>query len=173
MDLKSKSTLMLERKKDSKFFKVNAFSEAKNITKILKGSFKYVTDSVASYPSGFCAEKNNLMYKIFQRKIQKLHESGFVHYHYRSIEIKTARKEIFIPHNIEREEVEPLKIIELKAGFFIWLIAVLCCILLFITENFIFVLAKKMIYLKKLKMTKKQKINKPKNVKRIFVKSKM
>lgn len=149
--------------KGSKYFRSNYF----------EGIVKLTNDKFSSYTIGIEFYTNDIFYRVFQKKIQRLQESGILKHWYDNHtffqNLINSRIGAFIPYNPERGEVGPLKFIELKAGFVIWLVAVFGSILVFIAEHVYYFISKKLTKSRRIhKKTTKIRIIKIKKIRRNY-----
>lgn len=147
-------------KSKSLIFQSNAFDDY----------YKFAKDDLFAIKKGISFQPNFTYYKLFGDEIQKLIESGIAKSH----EIKYLnRKQFRGRYKIVPKEIE-LKVLsmeDLKAGFIIWLVAVLISIIVFIFEKIFFQITYKKDYFdtfpeiqKNRRAKEKQKSKKIKNL---------
>lgn len=93
--------------------------------------YKITEDSFTMVHSGFSVAKNNIFYRILQKNIQKLYESGITQYYMNHSSDYTKS---FEKYTGEREDWAPLSMENLRAGFVIWFVTVIMSIIVFIYE---------------------------------------
>lgn len=109
-----------------RFYKVETFDDP---VKLLK-------DNAGSFFMGFRMYSNNLYFRMFAKEFQKLFEAGITEMidQQTMADITRNLKDYFEIHVETRDEVTPLTLTDLHAGFIIWLSVVLVTIFVFICE---------------------------------------
>lgn len=119
-------------------------------------SFKFTEDNFYVYKLGIAFENNFIHFKLFRDIIQKLHEMGIT----KSQEKKVYNdKQYKTKFDIVEKEIETriLTFDDLRAGFVIWLVAVLASIIVFIFEIVFFKISKKRENAPKIEKSKTKK----------------
>lgn len=114
----------------------NTLSHKKFQRKGFENPCKFAEDDVNKFKLGFVTQPNHILFKLFKDEFQKLFESGITQSIKASLK-KQLEKEFLEEFQVftgERDEVAPLTLFDLKAGFVIWLVAVAVCVLVFIGE---------------------------------------
>lgn len=119
---------------------------------------KYTKDDFTTWSIGIEFKRHFIHFKLFRVHIQKLFESGITKSQENKI-FNDVHKEVKKKNKIVEKVVETrvLTFDDLKAGFVIWLVAVLASIIVFIFEKIVYKLTNKQLCCTAMKKSKKKK----------------
>lgn len=164
-----KNALLMPRRKDKRYsHEDQEFLLLRNEKDYYNDPVKFSKDSLESLTSGVIMTKSCFMFKSFRETFRKLFEFGIIdieQFNYYLCE--TGSKETVYSEHIKEEKKVVLTWKHLHAGFYVWLCALVFCIIVFICEICMFKCKEmhqsfKVIYLRTKTIKSKLKIEKKK-----------